>query len=515
MPKSIAFFLSLVLSTLASLTALYGQEGQHTPWCGTHGAETNALMLRRLQANKAALASVSAEGRTVQYIPIKFHLIANTDGTGRVSEMNVLGQLCELNEDFEPLGIQFFLKDGSFNNINNSTVFSNHSGTVNTIMTFQRNARALNVWVVGEIADNQSSDGQTLAYYSPVKDWIVIRKANVGPNDATLTHEIGHYLSLPHPFLGWDASAYSVATHGTPAPVVSPGGVPTELASGSNCETAGDQICDTPADYNLGLGWSNCNYTGGARDPNNELVNPEEKLYMGYFLNCPDSEYFFSPMQEQLMLADLASNSRNYLRLDAVPPVREITDSPVLLSPIDSVQLGHYNAVNLTWQGVQGADAYVLEISRVSTHTISPIRMVVFGTNKIVTGLEPNRRYFWRVRPFNAHRACTTTTANGIFFTGVLTADESPKGVESFSIAPNPVGSGQPVRVTINPETSVEATINLYDLVGRRVMPSRRYRFTTVGNTLEIETSTLAAGVYFLQITMGDQQVTERIIVAR
>jgi hypothetical protein len=71
------------------------------------------------------------------------------------------------------------------------------------------------------------------------------------------------------------------------------------------------------------------------------------------------------------------------------------------------------------------------------------------------------------------------------------------------------------LRVTINPETSVDAEINLYDIVGRRVMPGRRHRFTTVGNTLEIETSTLAAGVYFLQITMGNEQITERIVVAR
>ena len=42
-------------------------------------------------------------------------------------------------------------------------------------------------------------------------------------------------------------------------------------------KNSGDFLCDTPADYNLGFGWNNCNYTGGAMDPNGILLNPDEK----------------------------------------------------------------------------------------------------------------------------------------------------------------------------------------------------------------------------------------------
>lgn len=510
--------MSKLLSTLLLAAVVWVAQAQtsHSNWCGTHGEEVEQYLIRRLQANKAAVeANGGSVARNTQYVPIKFHLVAQTNGAGRISEATVLGQLCELNEDFAPLGIQFFLKDGTFNYVNNSTVYSNHNGTINTIMTFQRNARALNVWIVDEIPDDSSSDGQTLAYYSPVKDWIVSRKANIGPNDATLSHEIGHFFSLAHPHRGWDAQPYDQALHGTPAPAMSPGGVPTELASGANCATAGDLVCDTPADYNFGLGWPNCNYTGGARDPENQLLNPEERLFMGYFLNCPDEEYFFSPMQQELILADLASSQRNYLRLDPVPVVSEITEAPTLTFPEEGVSLPYFNSINFTWTGVPGAIGYVLEISRVSTFTINPIRLVVYGTNKVVTGLESNRSYFWRVRPFNAHKGCQPPTANGTFITGTLTSVDVPAGIARYEVAPNPVDSRQPLRITLEPETSVNADMQLFDLTGRAVSGVQRHRFTTVENTAWMDVSVLSAGVYLLNIQTENGKLTERVVVTR
>ena len=52
-----------------------------------------------------------------------------------------------------------------------------------------------------------------------------------GGNDTTLSHELGHYFDLYH-------------THET--------SFGTECPSGSNCQSAGDMVCDTPADPNLG-----------------------------------------------------------------------------------------------------------------------------------------------------------------------------------------------------------------------------------------------------------------------
>jgi hypothetical protein len=110
--------MSKLLSTLLLAAVVWVAQAQtsHSNWCGTHGEEVEQHLIRRLQANKAAVeANGGSVARNTQYVPIKFHLVAQTNGAGRISEATVLGQLCELNEDFAPLGIQFFLKDGTFN----------------------------------------------------------------------------------------------------------------------------------------------------------------------------------------------------------------------------------------------------------------------------------------------------------------------------------------------------------------------------------------------------------------
>jgi hypothetical protein len=69
----------------------------------------------------------------------------------------------------------------------------------------------------------------------------------VADNPSTFPHEIGHYFNLLH-------------THET--------AYGSECPSGSNCGTAGDLVCDTPADPELGGGNVNtsCVYTGSEPD---------------------------------------------------------------------------------------------------------------------------------------------------------------------------------------------------------------------------------------------------------
>ena len=68
------------------------------------------------------------------------------------------------------------------------------------------------------------------SYLPPSRDVIVLA---IGCGIKTMVHEAGHYFTLFH-------------THGK-----TNFGTTDELVDGSNCTTAGDDICDTPADPNL------------------------------------------------------------------------------------------------------------------------------------------------------------------------------------------------------------------------------------------------------------------------
>jgi hypothetical protein len=119
-------------------------------------------------------------------------------------------------------------------------------------------------------------------------------------NHSTFPHEIGQYFDLFH-------------THET-----SFGG--PECTSGSNCATAGDLVCDTPADPVLGSGNVNgsCQYTGGGNGPcaGDPPYAPDPTNFMSYSLKtCRDN---FSPQQNSRALATLL-NLRPELVLSQCP----------------------------------------------------------------------------------------------------------------------------------------------------------------------------------------------------
>ena len=85
----------------AMLIAISFSSAQNT--CGTYG-DMEAPMIERLLRNKQAYRNNPGTSRAPKYVPVKFHLVAKSDGTGRISELDVMEALCEVNEDYENRG---------------------------------------------------------------------------------------------------------------------------------------------------------------------------------------------------------------------------------------------------------------------------------------------------------------------------------------------------------------------------------------------------------------------------
>ncbi len=478
------------------------------------------LMLERLDRNKATLQAfprTAQKSNEIVYIPVTFHLVAKANGSGRINEKLVLEQLCALNEDFEPVGFRFYLKDTKFSYVNNNVIYDQPFNAESGIMQIARDNNAVNIWLVNNANQEDGTVGVTRGYYRAFFDWIVLDKSFVSKNEIGMPHEMAHFFSLAHPFLGWDSEPYDPSKHGDPAPVRSPGGQFTELMDGSNCETAGDRVCDTPPDYNFGFGASNCNYTGGAKDPKGVLVDPEEANFVGYFLNCNREEYHFTPQQIALMQADyFEGENRNYLRRNATPPTTEvITELPDLVLPEDQAVVSNNSPIRLEWTAPAGATHYLLEVGLVPTFSIKPQRYIVQGTSFNLDGnlLDFGRRYYWRVMPFNAYSTCSPSTALHTFTIGETTAVQDIPEIESFTVMPNPAPKGQQFQLMAEVKENFEAQAALFNTSGQIVQTLGQLNFIQGSNTIEISTANLSPGIYMLSLQSQKGRSIRRIVI--
>lgn len=493
---------------------------QEAPVCG-NTVEDQLQFRPRLRENKLALENGNSvqDREAIQYVPIHYHLVGDASGNGKVKEAGILDQLCDLNEAYAPMDIRFFLSPhpvyGLFNrSINNDNVYTNQNNSF--LMNTRRHTKAINVYVVETPNSNSNNPGIVLAYYSPNNDWIVQRKTQTkGGHNGTLPHEVGHFFSLMHTFFGYESNPFGSDDTGWPiAPVTSPGGQPTERVNGSNCSTAADEICDTPPDYNFGLEQGTCNvYTGGAKDPLGELVDPMEINFMSYFPDC-GTKYVFTANQQSIILQDLASNSRNYLDNTFVPTATDIsTPDDLLVSPAAASTTPYFDQVMLQWKSVAGAKYYLLEVD-LSSNFNTPILQsyVLTDTFKLITGLSANKLYQWRVRPFNEYVTCASPKQRS-FRTSTVSATRELEGVDAWQLSPNPLEKGQSVLLALQSSKNLELNIQMLDAAGRLVYQQNGINVAQGENSISLPTAGLSSGIYFVRLMDENGQGVRRLSI--
>jgi len=196
-------------------------------------------------------------------VPIKAHIIRTSSGTGGLSLSDLNAAIANMNAYYANAFMEFFLCDG-INYIDNDT-FYNYDASEEATLTNANNVSGLiNIYFTNNVTSGTSA---LCGYAYPPGGQDVILMANgCATNGSTLPHEVGHFFSLRH-------------THGSSNSTLT-----TELVDGSNCDTNGDFICDTPADPQLGYGNVNtsCIYTGSTIDANGASFVPDPTNILSY-----------------------------------------------------------------------------------------------------------------------------------------------------------------------------------------------------------------------------------------
>lgn len=196
---------------------------------------------------------------------IVVHIVRDSLGAPGIGEGAITNDVDALHTYFQQICVSFEICE--FRYIDNYNYDVYHSALESDQMIAAYHvANRINIFYVQEIINPEDAAGlATLGGIGNMNGgalWIT-----KGGGAGTLTHEMGHYFGLSHTFEG--------------------NGI--ELVDGSNCETEGDGICDTPADpYNPDTDSasdvvSNCIYTGTQTDANGEYYSPDVGNIMSYY----------------------------------------------------------------------------------------------------------------------------------------------------------------------------------------------------------------------------------------
>lgn len=416
---------------------------------------------------------VSDRSEDTLWVAIQPHLLGKDSGTGRIAFEKFLASFCQLNEDFAASNIQFYMKNGW--NLLNETDWHVHADILEGIdMMLTNNVPdALNSYFVADPAGNC---GYNLPYAG-----VAISHGCSGEDDHTWSHEAGHALSLPHPFIGWEGKQYNfnvptptVLTydythfHDTletqvPAPLDT---ALVEMLDGSNCAIAADLICDTKPDY-LSYRWP-CDAENKSlvkqKDPTGAEFYSDGTLFMSYAMDQCQNR--FSAQEIAIMRATLLTEKANWLTPNRLQ--QPVTEAALAVQPVQDAIVPITGAV-LQWQPVPHATHYLVQASRFANFSFKQVDVVTTDTFAVAGQLSPNLKYFWRIRPFNHWDACAPFGELYTFKTAATSAAAEPDA-EGWRCYPSLLSEGEPLTMEI-PQTWLggEAHCRVVDAAGRVV----------------------------------------------
>lgn len=234
--------------------------------------------------------------RGIRDFPVVAHVTRRGNGIGGLTKQQLQTALQAVNNHFIGANIRFILDD--INYINSDYHYDFNNSSESSFCGKHDRSNVINVYFFNSIT--KSSGGGICGYAYLASSYSstsspnrIVMDNSCSLNGSTLSHEFGHFFALYH-------------THSD-----------SELVNGSNCSTAGDEICDTPADPGLsGKVNGDCSYLGSRRDRNGQTYRPDTKNLMSY--SVKSCRQYFSP-QQLARINYAALNFRKYLKFPQKP----------------------------------------------------------------------------------------------------------------------------------------------------------------------------------------------------
>lgn len=263
---------------------IYTETSAQIKLCGTEvtQAQIDKEKSKKLVQPPAAYAGFAPKYCLRKMLSINAYIIRDSLGNAGVSEAAILGEVNTLNTYFAPICLSFQVCSFTYvDNYNYNFFIRPHDEA--ELRTLHYVPNTINMYFASVVQKDSGVSVGGYAYFPGGPDFIIISKSSL----SSISHEVGHFFGLYHTF---ETS------------------MGNELANESNCATAGDLICDTPADPN-GVAGADCQLANYSMDANGDWYVPQTGNIMSYYSGC---DCGFTTMQYNKM-AEEYLGSRFYL----------------------------------------------------------------------------------------------------------------------------------------------------------------------------------------------------------
>lgn len=262
--------LNLLLIVFVLLISVSLSHAQEEPECGTIVTLENESLIKKLMPEIQRYEQEFFQKRqqrasnVFSSVPIKAHIIRTSSGSGGLTVGQLNAAIATVNSYYSNAFLEFFLCE-SINYIDDNNFYNFTTDQQDALTSTNNVDNVINIYFTNSVT---TTNGGGLCGYAffPGGPEVILMANQCTTNGSTLSHEIGHFFALSH-------------THGN-----TNGQLTGELVDGSNCETEGDFLCDTPADPQLSFSKvnSSCNYTANEFDANGQMFNPNTRNIMSY-----------------------------------------------------------------------------------------------------------------------------------------------------------------------------------------------------------------------------------------
>ena len=452
-----------------------------TPYHGN--LEFDAVAFEEFRRNNKA----SSRNNKKQRIGITIHVVQGTTDGANIDITQLYDEVDAVNRFFAGAGMEFFLC-GAPRIVLDRTLYTYVDADRRLNIRANHEPNTINIYYVDEIGNRITSSAcgiSTFPWDGRADSRFILMQKDCSTNGTVLAHEIGHFFGLFH-------------THETAAGV--------ELVNRSNCNSAGDLICDTPADPDLSrVGLSGCTYQGEFTDRNGDRYRPDPANIMSYApLSCTSR---FSPGQNDLMnfylettdLSELITdcdffpdfaitedNTINRISSGQIMPLTYQFDTEGVTEPIE---------VDIAFM-LQATDSPLNFTIHTETITIEPGEDQFEITFQVPIPIEYGSGDYTLTTALDPKSLVQERDKRNNFLAANLIIDNS--SLEDNILFPNP--AQEEVKVFLRERSSSgEINLTISDSMGRLYLSEKRFKGETEFST-EVAVGDLPEGLYVLTL---------------